>query len=222
MMLLRWPVLLIILVSQCLSGCAVPREPSRTPRTAIEQLLLSRAISRSVQYVSLPLPVGKEVVIDTAGFPQDRSLLQTAFPTVSGSESSDSQPIVRHNASDLPVMLGKIEAKLGELGYKLHARREDADYFIRVIVEALGTEQGLSFFGMPPVQSVLIPFALPELTVFKAQLQRAYARFTMDCYDAKTGELVRSVAWHEGLAYYNQYTVLFFFTFHTSDLSARP
>jgi hypothetical protein len=119
-------------------------------------------------------------------------------------------------------MQAKLEARLGELGVLLPPTPVDANYSVRIIVDALGTEQGESFVGMPPVQSVLLPFSLPQLTLFRAQLQRSYARFTLNIYNAKTGELVRSTAWYEGSAYYNQYTVLFFFMFEGTDLIGKP
>ena len=208
-----------------LFGCALPREPTRTSRTAIEQLLLSQAITRSVKYLSIPIPSGQPVVVDLAGFPQDRSILQVPFTTPQvavATPSSTVLPVIRHEASDLPVVLGKVEARLGELGLPVRGSREEARYLLRIVVEALGTEQGKTFFGMPPVQSVLIPFALPQLTLYEEQRQQAYARFTIDVYDARTGELIRSTPWYEGAAYYNQYTVLFFISFKGSDLVATP
>lgn len=207
-----------------LFGCALPREPTRTSRTAIEQLLLSQSITRSVKHLSVPLPSGQPVVVDLAGFPQDRSILQAPFstPQIATTGRPADLPVIRHEASDLPVVLGKVEARLGELGLPVRTRREEARYLLRVVVEALGTEQGETFFGMPPVQSVLIPFALPQLTLYEEQRQQAYARFTMDVYDARTGELIRSTPWYEGSAYYNQYTVFFFFSFKGTDLVATP
>jgi hypothetical protein len=217
-------ILLLAVVSSLLFGCALPREPTRTSRTAIEQLLLSQAITRSVKHLSIPIPSGQPVIVEVAGFPQDRSILQAQFstPQITTATRPADPPIIRHEASDLPVVQGKIEARLGELGLPLRTRREEARYLVRVVVEALGTEQGETFFGMPPVQSVLIPFALPQITVYEAQRQQAYARFTIDMYDARTGELIRSTAWYEGSAYYNQYTVFFFFSFKGSDLVATP
>src|ERR671919_2118046 len=58
-----------------LAGCALARESSKTPRTAIEQLLLSQAVTRSLADVALPLPAGSSVVIDVAGFGMDRALV---------------------------------------------------------------------------------------------------------------------------------------------------
>ena len=220
----RKSILLAAVVPSLLFGCALPREPTRTPRTAIEQLLLSQAITRSVKHLSVPVPSGQSVVVDLAGFPQDRSILQAPFvtPQVTTTTRPADLPVMRHEASDLPVIQSKIEARLGELGLPFRTRREEARYLLRVVVEALGTEQGETFFGMPPVQSVLIPFALPQITVYEEQRQRGYVRFTIDVYDARTGELIRSIPWYEGSAYYNQYTVFFFFSFERSDLVATP
>lgn len=220
----RESILVAVVASSLLFGCALPREPTRTSRTAIEQLLLSQAITRSVKHLSIPVPSGQPVMVEIAGFPQDRSLLQASFatPQYISPITPPAPPVIRHEASDLPVVQGKIEARLGELGFPLRIRGEEARYLFRVVVEALGTEQGSFFFGMPPVQSVLIPFALPQITVFDEQRQQAYARFTIDVYDTRTGELVRSTAWYEGSAFYNQYTVLFFFSFKWSDLVATP
>jgi hypothetical protein len=177
-----------------------------------------------VKHLSIPLPAGQPVVVEVAGFPQDRSILQAAFstPQITTSTQPADPPVIRHEASDLPVVQSKIEARLGEFGLPLRTRREEARYLLRVVVEALGTEQGETFFGMPPVQSVLIPFALPQITLYEAQRQQAYARFTLDIFDARTGELIRSTPWYEGAAYYNQYTVFFFISFRGSDLVATP
>ena len=210
------------LLPALLAACALTLEPSRTPRTSTEQLLLSHAITRSVKHLAIPLPPHEPVVVEIAGFPNDRTVMQTHFLGAAGLRTPAEFPVIPGHASDLPVVQGKIEGRLGELGLTLSPQRTDAHYFLRVIVEALGTDQGESFIGMPPVQSVLLPFALPELTLFKAQRQRAYSRFTIDIYDARTGELIRSMPWHEGSAYYNQYTVLFFFTFEGTDLVGIP
>jgi hypothetical protein len=221
---LRRSILLAICVPMLVFGCVLPREPTRTPRTAIEQLLLSQAITRSVKYLSIPVSSGQPVIVELAGYPQDRSLLQAPFVTpqiVTATQPAD-LPVIRHPASDLPVVLSKIEARLGELGLPFRTHREEARYLLRVVVEALGTEQGKTFFGMPPVQSVLIPFALPQITIYEQQRQRGYIRFTIDVYDARTGALIRSTPSYEGSAYYYQFTVFFFIEFAQSDLVVIP
>ena len=92
----------------------------------------------------------------------------------------------------------------------------------KVVVESFGTTQGLTFFGMPPVQSVLIPFSLPALTLYSAEGQRGYARIHVDFFEYRTGKLVGSTPSTIGRTRYYQYTVLFFLTWQTTDLTAPP
>jgi hypothetical protein len=212
----------IAALSVLLFGCAMTREPSRTPRTAVEQLLLSQALTRSLEYLAVPLAPDDRIYVEIAGFPHDRSVLEGRFLDAASAETSPPPRILRHPASDLPVMQSKIEARLGELGAAVRPGPDEADYRIRVTVEALGTEQGESFVGMPPVQSVLLPFALPQLTLYRAQRQQGYVRFTLDLYEARTGRLLRSTAAHEGKAYYTQFTAFFFVTWEGTDLTSRP
>jgi hypothetical protein len=199
------------------SGCALSHDPTRTPRTATEQLLLSHALTRSLNDLEVPLPAGKSVAVEVIGFPVDRLILQEPF-TSSATLGSPDSPVVRLPASDLQVVRGMFETRLGQLGFVLPQRRHDAAFLIRLIVLTFGTEQGVSFFGMPPVQSVLLPFALPELTLFKAQRQSSYMRCVVHVYDATSGRFLRSTAWYEGTAYYNQYTWFFVFSYRTTDL----
>src|SRR5262245_53205692 len=45
----------ILCLFAALLGCAISREPTRTPRTAIEELLLSSAVQRSMNALNLPI-----------------------------------------------------------------------------------------------------------------------------------------------------------------------
>jgi hypothetical protein len=96
---------------------------------------------------------------------------------------------------------------LARKGYRTLS--EEATYLIRVMVESLGTIQGMTFFGLPPIQSVIIPFAIPELTVYRLQKQSGYARLHLDLYDNRTGESIGSTSTLIGRTYYDQYTVFF-------------
>lgn len=78
----------------------------------------------------------------------------------------------------------------------------------------------MSFFGFPPVQNVLLPFALPEISVCKGQYQSRYTRFRLDIYETGTGKFIRSTPWVQGSTYFNEYTVFFFIDFHTTELIA--
>ena len=220
-----------------LGAACTNRELTRTPRTGTEQLLLGQAIQRSVNNLTLPFSSPAAVAVDIVGFPGDRQWLQPSFlgnspmlntnnanPPASNTSSpaEGTLPTVRPHGTDVSVLKALLEGRLAELGCALVASREQADLWIRVVVFALGTDQGQSFFEMPPVQSVLIPFALPALTLYQAQRQIGYVRYFMQVYDAHTGHLVSTTPWYEGKTYYNQYTILFFINFRGTDLIMAP
>ena len=208
---------MILCSCAALVGCAVTRELTRTPRTAIEELLLSNAIQRSMNALSLPLAPVESVAVEVAAFPTDRLLLQDSFIA-----DPNAFPVVPTPATGLVLVQGLAEGRLGVLGFPLQQSRHQATYFLRLLVLALGTEQAITFFGMPAVQGGLLPFALPELTLFKAQRQKAYMRYRIDMYESATGRFIRSTPWYEGSAYFNQYVVLFFISFRSTDLPQAP
>ena len=208
--------LVVLLAMAC--GCAQSREPTRTPRTSTEQLLLSHALTRSMSDLAVPLPPGKSVTVEVVGFPVDRLITQEPFTSSAALGATADNSVVRMPGSDLPVVRGMLEKRLGELGFAVSPRRQDAAFLIRLIVLTFGTEQGVSFFGMPAVQSVVLPFSLPELTLFKSQRQNSYMRCLVHIYDLATGRFIQSTSWYDGSAYYNQYTVLFLFQYRTTDL----
>ncbi|WP_447983028.1 hypothetical protein [Nitrospira sp. Nam74] len=187
--------LLILLVS----GCAFSRPPSQTVRTATEQLLLSQAIERSLHDLSLPLAEGSTVMIETAGF----AVPPTAFIP-----------------SDLNYARDTVAGRLGQLGLRIHPKNEEPEYIVRVLVQSLGTVQGETFIGIPSV--AVLGFALPELTLYKAQFQSGYMRYSIDVYESATGRFIRSTPWYTGSSYYDQYTVLFLFRYNTTDLILPP
>ncbi|MEO6203425.1 MAG: hypothetical protein ABIU05_24665, partial [Nitrospirales bacterium] len=115
---------------------------------------------------------------------------------------------------------GAIGAWLGERGLKIALDSNKAKYRIHILVEALGTEQRSSLFGLPPIQSTLFPIALPEIAIYASQKMSGYTRFRMDIYETATGQFIRSTPWFQGSTYFNEYTVLFFMNFEFTDLIA--
>jgi hypothetical protein len=228
------PLPLIILTLLILLSACTNREFTRTPRTGTEQLLLSHAIQQSVKDVVLPIPAASAVMVEVVGFTGDRQWLQPSFladsPMINthstgGDNSSSTESnlsAVRPHGSDLAVLRGFVEGRFAELGCTLAADRDRVDLWIRVMVLAIGTDQGQSFFGMPPVQSALIPFSLPALTLYQSQRQIAYVRYLVQVYDARTRRLLFFSPWYQGSSYYNQYTVLLFINFRGTDLIEAP
>jgi hypothetical protein len=163
---------LIVMSIGLIAGCSTAHKPTRTDRSAIEQLLISEAMMRSLPddaNGSLPIPKGAKVVLDAVainvatGFSSDQFLLEK-------------------------VLAGW----LGQQGYAIQKSEERASYRISIITAAVGTELGDSFFGMPPITSQLIPFSLPELAIYKNQYQTGYIKFYIDIFELPGGTLVHS------------------------------
>ena len=194
-------------------GCSLTQEFSRTPRTAVEQLLLTKAVEYALHNLTISLPEQTSLRVDVTGLQTDRSHFNMV---------GEDRGVLHGPSLDLLLIRDSIATGLGRLGYRIDPRGTEPTYLARVVVESFGTTQGLTFFGMPPVQSVLIPFSLPAITLYSAQGQKGYARLHVDFFEYQTGKLVESSSTIIGRTYYNQYTLLFFFTWQTTDLTAPP
>ncbi len=182
----------LIFVFGFLSGCVNPEMVSRTSRTAVEQLLLTQAVSASLTNPSqqdFPLPAGATIKIDLAGLTADREFIGAA-----------------------------IEGWLGKKGYLVQRTKDTAAYRIHILVNTFGTEYGDSFLGMPQIQSTFIPFALPEITAYRAQRQSGRVQYSMNIFEEQTGKLVATSQIHEGRTFHRLYTLLFFFSYLDTNL----
>jgi hypothetical protein len=103
-----------------------------------------------------------------------------------------------------------------------HIASKDGAYLIHLRIYALGTDQALSFLGIPATQGTLIPISIPELALYKASRQHGYARFGFSLVETPSGRLITSTPVMEGDVYFNQYTVMFAFTFSSTDLAPPP
>ena len=159
-------------------------------RTAIEQLLLSQAVEQSADQLTLPLPPGASVVIEAV---------------------APSPPIL------VNVLRDAYSSRLGALGLRIRKDDKQAAYLIRIVAETLGTEQGFNLFGIPSVQSVLLPIAAPELAFYRNEYLTAMVRVSLDVYETQTGRHILSTPFYEGTKYFNQYTFAIFFGFRFTD-----
>ena len=209
-----------------LTSCTIPREITRTARSAIEQLLLAEALNRSLLDVSLPLSVDEALYMEVTGLQLGYLSPFVSLPSVSSSGESNTTASATNGsfspAGDLAFVKETVAAHLGVLGYRLARREEDASYLVRVFVQSFGTSQSISFFGMPPIQSVLIPFSLPQLTVYQNLAQDGFVRYGVQVIERGSGRLYYSTPWYSHRTYHDQYTLLFFFTWRVTDLEEAP
>jgi hypothetical protein len=209
-----------------LASCTIPREITKTARSAIEQLLLAEALNRSLLDVSLPISVDEPLYMEVTGL--QLGYLSPMVPLASVSASGEMSTTGSSTSGyfsptgDLAFVRDAVATHLGVLGYRISKREEDASYLVRVVVQSFGTSQSISFFGMPPIQSVLIPFSLPQLTVYQNLAQDGFVRYGVEVIERASGRLFYSTPWHSHRTYHDQYTILFFFSFRVTDLEEAP
>ncbi|GJL67595.1 MAG: hypothetical protein NPIRA06_02300 [Nitrospirales bacterium] len=194
-------ILQVLLLVGILTGCgAMNAIPLPEPPTAVQQLLMAQAVERSLHgenTMPIPLTNGDTVSLDMAGLSVDQGL---AFAQ--------------------KFFKGAVGGWLGGSGLKIVMDPAQAKYRIHILVQGLGVEQRSSLFGLPPIQSALLPIALPEIAIYASQKLSGYTRFRLDIYETATGQFVRSTPWFQGSTYFNEYTILFFFDFEFTDLIA--
>ena len=178
-------------------GCALTQDVTGTPRSVIEQLLLTQSVEHALAELSVPIPEGAAVTVKATG-------------------------LLERTQWDLEYIRNAVSARLGTLGYTLKNTEDDSTYLVHVQVESMGTNQGRVFIGMPPVQSVLIPFSLPQLTLYQKLDQLAHVRLHLDLYHLPSGRFSSSTTKVASSTYYNQYVVLFFISFRKTDLIDPP
>ena len=213
-------------IAALLASCTVPREITRTARSAIEQLLLSEALNRSLLDIALPVSTDQPLYMEVTGLQLGYVSPLVSIPSVAASGETNTTTAPSNGyfrpAGDLAFVRDAVATHLGVLGYRISKREDDASYLVRVVVQSFGTTQSISFFGMPPVQSVLIPFSLPQLTIYQNLAQDGYVRYGVEVIERATGRLLYTTPWHSHRTYHDQYTILFFFTFRVTDLEGAP
>src|SRR5262249_48060429 len=182
--------LAVLLCGTSLSGCSATYESTKTPRTATEQLILTQSLQRTLVDAVLPIPPGQTVAVETVGLTADQAFV-TAF----------------------------IEKWLSREGLNVPKDGKEA-LIARVTLDAFGTLQDLTFFGIPAITAALL--VIPEVAFYKKQKQLGMTRLSIDFIEKQTGRLVRSTPLYEGDAYYNKYTVFIFVNFSDTDLLPPP
>jgi hypothetical protein len=184
--------LAVVMCGLGLSGCSSTHEITKTARSPTEQLLLTQSLQRGLVDAVLPIPPGQTIAVETVGLTADQAFVTAV-----------------------------IEKWLSHQGLNLPKDGKES-LMAKVTLEAFGTLQDLTFFGVPPISSGLIPIAVPELAFYKAARQQSLARFSIDFIDKKTGRLVRSTPVYEGDAFYHQYTIFLAFNYRDTDLLPPP
>ena len=104
--------------------------------------------------LTLTLPTQASLHLEVSGFYIDRARLN--IETIYSGTVQD--PTV-----DFLFVRDTVAVTLGRMGYRIRKREDQPAYLVRVAIEALGTMQGLTFVGMPPIQSVVVHFSCQRI-----------------------------------------------------------
>jgi len=176
-----------------LAACTTARE-TQPARTATEELLISTAADRAAAKMSLAIPKGTRVFVDSTNF----------------------------QGYDQGYALVAIRTKLLKAGLRLVDDRAKADAIVMVSVGALSTDQKSLLIGIPQLTVPYIPagnsVTVPELAIFKQAEQKGVAKFVATGYDAKTGALIATTDPRFGFSHNTNHTVMLFFSWATGDI----
>jgi len=117
-------------------GCS-SRNFTNTPRTAVEQLLLSTAVDKAVEKINMPQIKDRTVYVDFSNL----------------------------KAYDAEYIKTSICSRFAGIGATVVESPEDADYVAKISCGALGTEYKSTLFGIPAIPVPGSPTPLPELAI---------------------------------------------------------
>ncbi len=184
----------LVLAAACLAiGCALPGRAPQVLRSPLAQLPLSQAIERSAAKATLGLPEGTSVVLDSSGLSEDHRYVADV-----------------------------VEGWLGRQGLAIREEGDEAQYRLRMIVQSVGNDQDIDFFGMLATKSTWIPVALPEIALYKKIREEGFARLYFDIFEAADGRYVRSTSPVDGEVQQTRYTLFVVFKWRRTDMTSPP
>ena len=140
------------------TGCA-STSSSDTSRTAMEQLLISDAIDRSIAKIDLRPLAGQSVYVDAQYL----------------------------DCVDKGYVVSSLRHRVMNSGARLAAKAEEADLIAEVRSGGVGTDRQESYIGTPNVSLPGIsPVEIPEIKLWNRDRQMATAKIGLAIYDAKT------------------------------------
>jgi hypothetical protein len=190
------PILVLsaaLLSAGLLAGCTTARSTAPA-RTAGEELLISAAADRAASQMSLGIPKGTRIFVDTKYF----------------------------QGYDQGYAIAAIRTQLLRSGLMLVDDRAQAQAVVQVASGALSTDQKSLLIGIPQLTVPYYPtgnsVTVPEIALFKQAEEKGVAKFVATGYDAKTGQLLATTDPRYGFSHNTNHTVLLFFSWATGDV----
>jgi hypothetical protein len=183
----------LILAALALGACTTVRETS-PQRSATEQLLISTAVDRAIAAVHLEIPPGTKVFVDAAQL----------------------------DGSDGKYAAGEMKDRLLRNGANLVNDRGEADAVVEVRAGALSIDDKQTLVGIDSFDAP-VPFAgqaakIPQIALYKDRVRQGVAKIAAFGYSTSDGRLIDSTDPAFGYSHQHERTVLFFFSWRSTDL----
>lgn len=183
----------LILALLALGACTSVRETS-PQRSATEQLLISTAVDRAIAKVDLELPAGTKVFVDAGQL----------------------------EGSDGKYAAGEMKDRLLRNGASLVNDKGKADALVEVRAGALSIDDRQTLVGIGSFD-VPVPLAgqaakIPEIALYRDRVRQGVAKIAAFGYRTSDGKLIDATDPQFGYSHQYERTLLFFFTWRSSDL----
>ena len=162
-----------------------------TPRSIMEQQLIVLAIERAVSQLDTQKLTGKRVTMEFYGLAID----------------------------DLPFAREFVNVWLWKNGVKVVQNKEEADIRLKGFAKVLAVDQAETLFGTPQFSLLGIP--IPAIAIYRNLRNRGLAEIQIYAIDDKKEVLVDEIMEGIGKAKHDRFTVLFVFSWTSSDLDKK-
>jgi hypothetical protein len=174
-----------------LCGCFTARV-SETPRTATEQLLISRAADQAMKGVDVKWLDGKKIFVEEKYF----------------------------ESYDKGYAVSLIRERFSRYGALITGTNDKADVIVEIRSGALAMNTSTLLIGVPSI-AVPLPFAgivqTPEIAFFKSEKAEGIAKLAMFAYVRTSGDYVDDSGPDVGKSHFYRYK-LFFFSWERTDI----
>ena len=175
-----------------MSGCTTVTV-SNPPRTATEELLISRAADQAADHLKPEFPTGTKIFVDASNF----------------------------DGYDSKYAIGTIRDRLLRQGAYLTDAKAEADMVLEIRSGALSIDETTLLVGIPtfniPIPLATGTFAFPEIALYKKAVRAGVAKFAATGYDPKTGALITTTDPQFGFSEKTHKIILIFFSSTTND-----
>lgn len=186
-------ILALVLAACALGACTTVLESS-PQRTATEELLISTAVDRAIAQVNLKIPEGTKVFVNADQL----------------------------DGSDGKYAAGEMKDRLLRNGAHLVDDKGKADAVVEIRAGAMSIDEKQTLVGIDTFDAPL-PFTgqaakIPQIALFKDRVRQGVAKIAAFGYSTSDGKLIDIMGPQFGYSHQYERTILFFFTWRSTDL----